>query len=86
MATNNITYSQPNKQPTRKVTAAGVGGIVLGVPVATPLASVLMGVVKATAPNIYEALASVPGFQSGLASLFAVSIAVAAAYLTKERA
>jgi hypothetical protein len=77
--------NQPTAAPSRKVKAASVGGIVLGVPVAQPLASVTMGILKAVTPGLFETLNSVDGFQSGLASLFAVLIAVGAAYAVKDK-
>lgn len=76
--------TQPTKAPSRKVKAAGVGGIVLGVPVAQPLASVTMGILKASTPGLYETLTSVSGFQSGIASLFAVIIATFTAYVVRD--
>jgi hypothetical protein len=39
---------------------------------------------KAATPGLYETLNSVSGFQSGVASLFAVLIAAVTAYVVKD--
>lgn len=62
--------NQPNKMPTRKLTAGVLGGATT---------SVAMGVLNAYSPELYQSLMH-PGFEAGVATLIGGFIA----YMTKN--
>lgn len=77
--------SHHTKAPTRKIKAAGAGGIVLGVPLGQPMASLSLGLLNAVSPGTYEALAEIGDIKTALAQVFTVLIALVAGYLVRER-
>ena len=71
------TYNQTTSSPTRKVVAAGIGGLA-----GASLAGVLIGLIAIVAPEAYDRVPA--GFEGALGGLFTAIITVAAAYMTKE--
>lgn len=76
---------QDSRMPTRKVAAGGIGGIVMGVPLASPLAGLAVGGLRLANEGAYTVLNDTIDLKATLASLFAVLIATATAYMVRER-
>ena len=80
-----VLVKQNTAAPTRKI-KIGMLAAIPAVPAAEPITSVLLGVVNAVSPDLYSALIAVTGFQSGLSSLIALSIAYGVSYMVKDNA
>lgn len=70
--------------PSRKVSAGGIGGVVLGIPIGQPVGGLVAGLFKLQSPESFEVISSVVNIESAFASLTAVIIAFVASYWVSD--